>query len=301
MLFFPYFVATIFSFKKKTPAKKKKRVGAEGMNAASMLYTDPASSSGLADLSDRADRADVRFGKPRSYHASVSTEIVTLITFVVSSVLLLCAASTASAASTDQTDQTDQTDTTSAVVAFTDLLARAFELARYVSSERTGASMRAETNTYKMPEATGAAEPEFYTQAYHALVGNAVHESTRERTEYKVMCCLVAVYAKMVDPGNAGLNDHAGLFGLLASDVCRGLLLGTHKGTETKTSVVAMHWYFRGKHDIFAEAKSHITRGAIGDEKDGENETRERRELEALIAESTSFLSGAFSVATAAT
>ena len=278
------------------------------MNAASMLYTDPASSSGLADLSDRADRADlsdlsdradVRVGKPRSYHASVSTEIVTLITFVVSSVLLLCAASTASAASTDQTDQTDQTDTTSAVVAFTDLLARAFELAPYVRRERTGASMGAETDTYKMP--TGAAEPEFYTQAYHALVGNAVHESTRERTEYKVMCCLVAVYAKMVDPGNAGLNDHAGLFGLLASDVCRGLLLGTHKGTETKTSVVAMHWYFRGKHDIFAEAKSHITRGAIGDEKDGENETRERRELEALIADSTSFLSGAFSVATAAT
>ena len=284
------------------------------MNAASMLYTDPASSSGLADLSDRADRADradlsdradradVRFGKPRSYHATVSTEIVTLITFVVSSVLLLCAASTASTEQTApaaSTEQTDTTDTTSAVVAFTDLLARAFELAPYVRRERTGASMGAETDTYKMP--TGAAEPEFYTQAYHALVGNAVHESTRERTEYKVMCCLVAVYAKMVDPGNAGLNDHAGLFGLLASDVCRGLLLGTHKGTETKTSVVAMHWYFRGKHDIFAEAKSHITRGAIGDEKDGENETRERRELEALIADSTSFLSGAFSVATAAT
>lgn len=280
---------------------------AEGMNAASMLYTDPASSSCLADLADRADRADlsdlsdVRFGK-RMYHASVSTEIVTLITFVVSSVLLLCAASTAATDQTGSTDQTDQTDTTSAVVAFTDLLARAFELAPYVHSERTGASRLAETNTYEMPGVTqtDAAEPEFYTQAYQALVGNAVHESTRERTEYKVMCCLVAVYAKMVDHGNAGLNDHAGLFGLLASDVCRGLLLGTHKDHETKTSVVAMHWYFRGKHDIFAEAKSHITRGAIGDEKD-ENETRERRELEALIAESTSFLSGAFSVATAAT
>jgi len=276
--------------------------------------------SGLSGLADRASRsvefgkhagrADSRFWNPR-YHAPVSTNIATILALVASSVLLLCASDAASSASTASlgsasmasTASTDSTDSepreTKHVVLFTELLTRTIALAPHVQNERATAKRQEETDTYAMPEVTAHddAEPELPKFEYLALIAN--HPKPK-MVEYRVMCCLVAVYAAMV----AGTgSDHAGLFGLLASDICRALLVATHPpghDTEIDPHVVAMHWYLRGNHDIYTAARVQNTNMAIGatdDDDDGEAyKDKGRREVEALVFNSKSMLDAAFSI-----
>ena len=111
----------------------------------------------------------------------------------------------------------------------------------------------------------------------------------------------------MIEPGNERMHDHAGLFGLLASDVCRSLLAGTHPEDieNTKAEVIAMHWYLRGKHDLYAATKAAIEKSAVeaagafgsGDDGDYDATEKRKRNLEAMLAESKGFLEAAFSLA----
>jgi hypothetical protein len=156
-----------------------------------------------------------------------------------------------------------------------------------------------------MPDVTkGHKSPTFQ---YTALVGERGNDQTdhKMRVEYTVMRCLLAVYAKMIEPGNERMHDHAGLFGLLASDVCRSLLAGTHPQDieNTKTEVIAMHWYLRGKHDLYAATKAAIEKNAVGAfeafgsaEEDYDATKKRKRNLEAMLAESKGFLDAAFSL-----
>ena len=269
-----------------------------------LLYT--AEDSVHSGLADRASRS-VEFGKPAGraargfwnprYHAPVSTDIATILALVASSVLLLCASDAASTASTDSTDSEPRE--TKHVVLFTELLTRTIALAPHVQNERATAKRQEETDTYAMPEVTAHddAEPELPKFEYLALIAN--HPKPK-MVEYRVMCCLVAVYAAMV----AGTgSDHAGLFGLLASDICRALLVATHPpghDTEIDPHVVAMHWYLRGNHDIYTAARVQNTNMAIGatdDDSDGEaDKDKGRRAVEALVFNSKSMLDAAFSI-----
>jgi len=239
-----------------------------------------------------------------------------LLTFVTCAVLLLCASySNASTDSTDSvsTDSMDSNDTSAVatVVPFTALFARTVELSDEVKTERGNAAVQAETNTYAMPDVTkGSKSPTFQ---YTALVGERGNDQTdhKMRVEYTVMRCLLAVYAKMIEPGNERMHDHAGLFGLLASDVCRSLLAGTHPDDieNTKTEVIAMHWYLRGKHDLYAATKAAIEKNAVeaagafgsagafgAGEEDYDATEKRKRNLEAMLAESKGFLDAAFSL-----
>ena len=283
-----------------------------------LLYT--AEDSVHSGLADRASRS-VEFGKPAGraargfwnprYHAPVSTDIATILALVASSVLLLCAsdaASTASLGSASTASLGSASDAASAdsepretkhVVLFTELLTRTIALAPHVQNERATAKRQEETDTYAMPEVTAHddAEPELPKFEYLALIAN--HPKPK-MVEYRVMCCLVAVYAAMV----AGTgSDHAGLFGLLASDICRALLVATHPpghDTEIDPHVVAMHWYLRGNHDIYTAARVQNTNMAIGatdDDSDGEaDKDKGRRAVEALVFNSKSMLDAAFSI-----
>ncbi|NDC41740.1 MAG: hypothetical protein EBZ77_09355 [Chitinophagia bacterium] len=182
---------------------------------------------------------------------------------------------------------------------FTELLTRTIALAPHVQSERATAKRQEETDTYAMPEVTAHddAEPKLPKFEYLALIAN--HPKPK-MVEYRVMCCLVAVYAAMV----AGTgSDHAGLFGLLASDICRALLVATHPpghDTDIDPHVVAMHWYLRGNHDIYTAARVQNTNMAIGatdDDRDFEaDKDKGRREVEALVFNSKSMLDAAFSI-----
>jgi hypothetical protein len=106
----------------------------------------------------------------------------------------------------------------------------------------------------------------------------------------------------MIEPGNERMHDHAGLFGLLASDVCRSLLAGTHPDDieNTKTEVIAMHWYLRGKHDLYAATKAAIEKNAVeavsADDGDYDATEKRKRNMEAMLAESKGFLDAAFSL-----
>ena len=209
-----------------------------------MLYTD----------------LEMEFGreKRRKYRAQASTKVMALLTFVTCAVLLLCASY--SNESSESSEPRESTSTVTTVVPFTALFARAVQLSWEVTNEREKAAVQAETNTYVMPDVTeadvteGRESPTF---DYTALVGTRSPEQNM-MVEYTVMRCLVAIYAKMIEPGNERMHEHAGLFGLLASDVCRSLLVGTHpQGSENTTrEVIAMHWYFRGKHDLYATTKT---------------------------------------------
>jgi hypothetical protein len=240
--------------------------------------------------------------------------MMALLTFVTCAVLLLCASysngqtvSTGSTVSTDSTDSMDSNDTSAVatVVPFTELFARTVELSDAVKTERGKAAVQAETNTYVLPGVTeGRESPTFQ---YTALVGERGNDQTdhKMRVEYTVMRCLLAVYAKMIEPGNERMHDQAGLFGLLASDVCRSLLAGTHPEDieNTKTEVIAMHWYLRGKHDLYAATKAAIENKAFGaavafgsGEDDDDATEKRKRNLEAMLAESKGFLDAAFSL-----
>ena len=247
-----------------------------------MLYTDPSFES--------EGKEGLRFGKADRYHAPFPTRIVTLIALVVSSVLLLCA----KPESTEPTEHGSSEQKKSAVVSFSELLTRAFELAPKVQENRSKAAIAAETNTYEMPGVVPSAKEKNVQLVYHNLVGHNTPDPERKKTEYTVMCCLAAVYAKMIDPGNEGLAGHAGLFGLLASDVCRSFLLSTHNESEMDASVVAMHWYLLGRHDIYTDARRQNTEKAISSGDDNRDDGE--RKLEALLSNSKSFLSAAFSI-----
>ena len=257
-----------------------------------MLYTDQGTEFGR----------EMR----RKYREQASTKMMALLTFVTCAVLLLCASySNDSKDSTDSTDSMDSNDTSAVatVVPFTALFARTVELSDAVKTERENAAVQAETNTYVMPDVTkGHKSPTFQ---YTALVGERGNDQTdhKMRVEYTVMRCLLAVYAKMIEPGNERMHDHAGLFGLLASDVCRSLLAGTHPDDieNTKTEVIAMHWYLRGKHDLYAATKAAIEKNAVeavvSDEEDYDATAKRKRNMEAMLAESKGFLDAAFSLA----
>ena len=248
-----------------------------------MLYTDPA----------------LEFGKERrhAYRAPVSTKIIVLITFVTCAVILLCASDSSSSSSSLRSDSTDSSsslrsdsvDSVGTVVSFTELFTRAVELASCVAHERSKAAARA-GNTFEMPAVTSPGETEARFE-HNALTGNHTDEAARLRVEYRVMCCLVEVYATMIDPGHERLREYAGLFGLLASDVCRSLLTNTHKDEETDTNVVAMHWYFRGRHDIYGAPGRHIRTMAV----DGSSD-ESKRGLESLLSNAKSTLDAAFSL-----
>jgi hypothetical protein len=258
-----------------------------------MLYTDQGT----------------EFGRMRrKYREQASTKMMALLTFVTCAVLLLCASySNDSKDSTDSTDSMESNDTSAVatVVPFTALFARTVELSDAVKTERENAAVQAETNTYVMPGVTeGRESPTFQ---YTALVGERGNDQTdhKMRVEYTVMRCLLAVYAKMIEPGNERMHDHAGLFGLLASDVCRSLLAGTHPEDieNTKTEVIAMHWYLRGKHDLYAATKAAIEKKAVeafeafgSSEEDYDATEKRTRNLEAMLAESKGFLDAAFSL-----
>ena len=261
-----------------------------------MLYTDQGTEFGR----------EMR----RKYREQASTKMMALLTFVTCAVLLLCASySNASTGSTDSgstgsTDSMDANDTSAVatVVPFTALFARTVELSDAVKTERENAAVQAETNTYVMPGVTeGRESPTFQ---YTALVGERGNDQTdrKMRVEYTVMRCLLAVYAKMIEPGNERMHDHAGLFGLLASDVCRSLLAGTHPDDieNTKTEVIAMHWYLRGKHDLYAATKAAIEKNAVeavsADDGDYDATEKRKRNMEAMLAESKGFLDAAFSL-----
>lgn len=267
-----------------------------------MLYTDQGTEFGR----------EMR----RKYREQASTKMMALLTFVTCAVLLLCASysndskdstgsgSTGSTVSTDSMDAND-TSAVATVVPFTALFARTVELSDAVKTEREKAAVQAETNTYVMPDVTkGHKSPTFQ---YIALVGERGNDQTdhKMRVEYTVMRCLLAVYAKMIEPGNERMHDHAGLFGLLASDVCRSLLAGTHPDDieNTKTEVIAMHWYLRGKHDLYAATKAAIEKNAVeaveafgSSEEDYDATEKRKRNLEAMLAESKGFLDAAFSL-----
>jgi hypothetical protein len=264
-----------------------------------MLYTDQGTEFGR----------EMR----RKYREQASTKMMALLTFVTCAVLLLCASysndskDSTGSGSTDSTDSTD-TSAVATVVPFTALFARTVELSDAVKTERENAAVQAETNTYAMPDVTkGHKSPTFQ---YTALVGERGNDQTdhKMRVEYTVMRCLLAVYAKMIEPGNERMHDHAGLFGLLASDVCRSLLAGTHPDDieNTKTEVIAMHWYLRGKHDLYAATKAAIEKNAVGafgsagafgaGEEDYDATEKRKRNLEAMLAESKGFLDAAFSL-----
>jgi hypothetical protein len=259
-----------------------------------MLYTDQGTEFGR----------EMR----RKYREQASTKMMALLTFVTCAVLLLCASySSASNDSTGSgsTDSMDANDTSAVatVVPFTALFARTVELSDAVKTERENAAVQAETNTYVMPGVTkGHKSPTFQ---YTALVGERGNDQTdhKMRVEYTVMRCLLAVYAKMIEPGNERMHDHAGLFGLLASDVCRSLLAGTHPDDieNTKTEVIAMHWYLRGKHDLYAATKAAIEKNAVeaveAVEEDYDATEKRKRNLETMLAESKGFLDAAFSLA----
>ena len=262
-----------------------------------MLYTDQGTEFGR----------EMR----RKYREQASTKMMALLTFVTCAVLLLCAsysnASTGStgSGSTGSTDSMESNDTSAVatVVPFTALFARTVELSDAVKTERENAAVQAETNTYVMPDVTkGHKSPTFQ---YTALVGERGNDQTdrKMRVEYTVMRCLLAVYAKMIEPGNERMHDHAGLFGLLASDVCRSLLAGTHPEDieNTKTEVIAMHWYLRGKHDLYAATKAAIEKNAVeavsADDGDYDATEKRKRNMEAMLAESKGFLDAAFSLA----
>ena len=256
-----------------------------------MLYTDQGTEFGR----------EMR----RKYREQASTKMMALLTFVTCAVLLLCASySNDSKDSTDSTDSMDANDTSAVatVVPFTALFARTVELSDAVKTERENAAVQAETNTYVMPDVTkGRESPTFQ---YTALVGERGNDQTdrKMRVEYTVMRCLLAVYAKMIEPGNERMHDHAGLFGLLASDVCRSLLAGTHPEDieNTKTEVIAMHWYLRGKHDLYAATKAAIEKNAVeavsADDGDYDATEKRKRNMEAMLAESKGFLDAAFSL-----
>jgi hypothetical protein len=258
-----------------------------------MLYTDQGTEFGR----------EMR----RKYREQASTKMMALLTFVTCAVLLLCASySNGPTGSTDSvsTDSMESNDTSAVatVVPFTALFARTVELSDAVKTERGKAAVQAETNTYVMPGVTeGRESPKFQ---YTALVGERGNDQTdhKMRVEYTVMRCLLAVYAKMIEPGNERMHDHAGLFGLLASDVCRSLLAGTHPDDidNTKTEVIAMHWYLRGKHDLYAATKAAIENNAVGafgsGEEDYDATEKRKRNLEAMLAESKGFLDAAFSL-----
>ena len=264
-----------------------------------MLYTDQGT----------------EFGREmqRKYREQASTKMMALLTFVTCAVLLLCASysngptGSGSTVSTDSTDS-NETSAVATVVPFTALFARTVELSDVVKTERENAAVQAETNTYVMPDVTkGHKSPTFQ---YTALVGERGNDQTdhKMRVEYTVMRCLLAVYAKMIEPGNERMHDHAGLFGLLASDVCRSLLAGTHPDDieNTKTEVIAMHWYLRGKHDLYAATKAAIEKSAVeaveaagafgSGEEDYDATEKRKRNLEAMLAESKGFLEAAFSL-----
>jgi hypothetical protein len=259
-----------------------------------MLYTDQGTEFGR----------EMR----RKYREQASTKMMALLTFVTCAVLLLCASySNDSKGSTDSTGSTDSmesndTSAVATVVPFTALFARTVELSDAVKTERENAAVQAETNTYVMPDVTkGRESPTFQ---YTALVGERGNDQTdrKMRVEYTVMRCLLAVYAKMIEPGNERMHDHAGLFGLLASDVCRSLLAGTHPEDieNTKTEVIAMHWYLRGKHDLYAATKAAIEKNAVeavsADDGDYDATEKRKRNMEAMLAESKGFLDAAFSL-----
>jgi hypothetical protein len=261
-----------------------------------MLYTDQGTEFGR----------EMR----RKYREQASTKMMALLTFVTCAVLLLCASYSngptgpTDSVSTDSTDSMDANDTSAVatVVPFTALFARTVELSDAVKTERENAAVQAETNTYVMPDVTkGRESPTFQ---YTALVGERGNDQTdrKMRVEYTVMRCLLAVYAKMIEPGNERMHDQAGLFGLLASDVCRSLLAGTHPEDieNTKTEVIAMHWYLRGKHDLYAATKAAIEKNAVeavsGGEDDYDAKEKRKRNLEAMLAESKGFLDAAFSL-----
>jgi hypothetical protein len=261
-----------------------------------MLYTDQGTEFGR----------EMR----RKYREQASTKMMALLTFVTCAVLLLCASySSDSKDSTGSTNsdsmESNDTSAVATVVPFTALFARTVELSNAVETERENAAVQAETNTYVMPDVTkGHKSPTFQ---YTALVGERGNDQTdhKMRVEYTVMRCLLAVYAKMIEPGNERMHDHAGLFGLLASDVCRSLLAGTHPDDieNTKTEVIAMHWYLRGKHDLYAATKAAIEKNAVeaveafGSGEDDYDATEKRkRDLEAMLAESKGFLDAAFSL-----
>lgn len=242
----------------------------------------------------------MEFGREtrRKYRAQASTKVMALLTFVTCAVLLLCASY-----STESSEPKESTSTVTTVVPFTALFARAVELAWEVTSEREKAAVQAETNTYVMPDVTeadvthGRESPTF---DYTALVGTRSPEQN-VMVEYTVMRCLVAIYAKMIEPGNERMHDHAGLFGLLASDVCRSLLVGTHpEGSENTTrEVIAMHWYLRGKHDLYAATKAEIENkalGAVGADEEYDKVEKRKRDMEAMLTESKGFLDAAFSL-----
>ena len=253
-----------------------------------MLYTDQGT----------------EFGREmqRKYREQASTKMMALLTFVTCAVLLLCASySNGPTGSTDSMDAND-TSAVATVVPFTALFARTVELSDVVKTERENAAVQAETNTYVMPGVTeGHESPTFQ---YTALVGERGNDQTdhKMRVEYTVMRCLLAVYAKMIEPGNERMHDHAGLFGLLASDVCRSLLAGTHPDDieNTKTEVIAMHWYLRGKHDLYAATKAAIEKNAVeavsADDGDYDATEKRKRNMEAMLAESKGFLDAAFSL-----
>jgi hypothetical protein len=261
-----------------------------------MLYTDQGTEFGR----------EMR----RKYREQASTKMMALLTFVTCAVLLLCASYSngptgpTDSVSTDSTDSMDANDTSAVatVVPFTALFARTVELSDAVKTERENAAVQAETNTYVMPDVTkGRESPTFQ---YTALVGERGNDQTdrKMRVEYTVMRCLLAVYAKMIEPGNERMHDHAGLFGLLASDVCRSLLAGTHPEDieNTKTEVIAMHWYLRGKHDLYAATKAAIEKNAVeavsADDGDYDATEKRKRNMEAMLAESKGFLDAAFSL-----
>jgi hypothetical protein len=258
-----------------------------------MLYTDQGTEFGR----------EMR----RKYREQASTKMMALLTFVTCAVLLLCASYSNDPKDSTNSDSMDANDTSAVatVVPFTALFARTVELSDAVKTEREKAAVQAETNTYVMPDVTkGHKSPTFQ---YIALVGERGNDQTdhKMRVEYTVMRCLLAVYAKMIEPGNERMHDHAGLFGLLASDVCRSLLAGTHPDDieNTKTEVIAMHWYLRGKHDLYAATKAAIEKNAVeaveafGSGEDDYDATEKRkRDLEAMLAESKGFLDAAFSL-----
>ena len=253
-----------------------------------MLYTDQGTEFGR----------EMR----HKYREQASTKMMALLTFVTCAVLLLCASySNGPTVSADSMDAND-TSAVATVVPFTALFARTVELSDAVKTERENAAVQAETNTYVMPDVTkGHKSPTFQ---YTALVGERGNDQTdrKMRVEYTVMRCLLAVYAKMIEPGNERMHDHAGLFGLLASDVCRSLLAGTHPDDieNTKTEVIAMHWYLRGKHDLYAATKAAIEKNAVeavsADDGDYDATEKRKRNMEAMLAESKGFLDAAFSL-----
>jgi hypothetical protein len=169
------------------------------------------------------------FGRGHSHkqRGAYGAQTTSLVAIALALVLQLCASATGG---------------TDPVVAFTHLFKKAGEVAR-ASGVRYGRDSgdAFDVDVYRLP-----------TEAIHVDVNYAPligETATDEHSfiELRAMCAVVAAYDKIEGAEHAREKR---IFGRLASDVCRVLLMQTHAatgdaGSNIDPAVVAAHWYLR--------------------------------------------------------